>query len=191
VTGGETPPPGALRVTSSRTVYENRWMRVREDRTVLPDGSPGLYAFVQKPPAAVIVPCDGEHLWLVNQYRHTVGERFWELPQGAWEDAPDAPPADVARGELAEETGLRAGTMERLGRLFYAYGFSDQPFEVWLAGDLTEGDQQLEHTEQGLEVGRFTLAEVDAMLRDGRIADAASVAAIGLMRLRTGGAGGT
>ncbi|HMJ36066.1 MAG TPA: NUDIX hydrolase [Baekduia sp.] len=183
----ERRPPGALRVTATRTVYENRWLRVREDETVLPDGSPGLYAVVEKPPAAVIVPRDGEHLWLVNQYRHTVRGRFWELPQGAWEDRPDAPGADVARGELAEETGLRAGTMERLGRLFYAYGFSDQPFEVWLATDLTAGEQQLEHTEQGLQMGRFTLAEVDAMVLAGRIRDAASVAALGLMRLRAGG----
>jgi 8-oxo-dGTP pyrophosphatase MutT (NUDIX family) len=177
-------PEGGLRVTSSRTVYENRWMRLREDETVLPDGSPGIYAVVEKAPAAVIVPCDGEHLWLINQYRHPVGERFWELPQGAWDDRPDAPAEDIARGELAEETGLRAGIIERLGRLFFAYGIADQPFDVWLASDLTEGEQDLEHTEQGLQVGRFALAEVDAMMLDGRIADAATVAAIGLMRLR-------
>jgi 8-oxo-dGTP pyrophosphatase MutT (NUDIX family) len=180
----DATPHGALRVTASRTVYENRWMRLREDETVLPDGSAGVYAVVEKAPAAVIVPRDGEHLWLVNQYRHPVGERFWELPQGAWDDRPGAPAEEIARGELAEETGLRAGTMERLGRLFFAYGLSDQRFDVWLATDLTEGEQALEDTEQGLVVGRFSLSEVDAMLLDGRIGDAASVAAIGLMRLR-------
>jgi 8-oxo-dGTP pyrophosphatase MutT (NUDIX family) len=174
----------SLRVTASRTVYENRWMRLREDETVLPDGSPGIYAVVEKGPAAVIVALDGADVWLVEQYRHPVGERFWELPQGAWEDAADATPEDVARGELAEETGLRAGTMEHLGRLFFAYGISDQRFDVWLATDLTQGEQALEHTEQGLEVGRFALAEVEAMMLDGRIADAATVAALGLVRLR-------
>jgi ADP-ribose pyrophosphatase len=174
-----------LRVTASRLVYENRWMRLREDRTVLPDGSPGLYAVVEKAPAAVIVPLDGDHLWLIEQYRHPVGERFWELPQGAWDDCPGAPAEDVARGELAEETGLRAARMERLGRLFFAYGISDQPFEVWLATGLTRGEQALEHTEQGLVAARFPEAEVEAMVLDGRIADAATVAALGLLRLRT------
>jgi ADP-ribose pyrophosphatase len=76
--------------------------------------------------------------------------------------------------------------MERLGRLYFAYGISDQRFDVWLASGLAEGEQQLEHTEQGLEVGRFAAAEVDAMMRDGRIADSATVAALGLLRLRDG-----
>ncbi|WP_228431165.1 NUDIX domain-containing protein [Baekduia soli] len=175
---------GRLEVTASRVVYENRWMRLREDRTRLPDGSPGLYAVVEKAPAAVIIAREPGHLWLVSQYRHPVGERFWELPQGAWDDRDDAAPEDVARGELAEETGLRAGTVTRLGRLFFAYGISDQRFDVWLAEDLTQGPRDLEPTEQGLQTARFTAAEVDAMLLDGRIADSASVAALGLLALR-------
>ena len=72
-------------------------------------------------------------LWLVEQYRHPVGDALLELPQGAWDDRPDAPAEELARGELAEETGLRAGRMERLGRMFFAYGISDQRFDVWLA----------------------------------------------------------
>jgi 8-oxo-dGTP pyrophosphatase MutT (NUDIX family) len=183
-------PRRHLLVTDTRTVYENRWMRLREDQTLLPDGSPGIYAVVEKAPAAVILPCDGEHVWLVEQYRHPVGEMFWELPQGAWDDVPDAAPEELARGELVEETGLRAGKMERLGRMFFAYGISDQRFDVWLATELTEGEQQLEVTEQGLEVGKFTLAEVDDMVLDGRIGDAATVAALGLLRLRQERSGG-
>jgi len=183
----ETPPEGQLRVTASRVVYENPWMRVREDTTVLPDGRPGLYAVVEKPPAAVVVPRDGDQLWMVEQYRHPVGARFWELPQGAWHDRADAPAEEIARGELAEETGLRAGRMERLGRLYFAYGLTDQPFDVWLATELTEGEQALEETEQGLVVGRFAIDEVRAMVRDGRIADSGTVAALGLAGLLSAG----
>jgi 8-oxo-dGTP pyrophosphatase MutT (NUDIX family) len=177
------PEEGRLRITASRTVYENRWMRLREDATLLPDGTPGIYAVVEKAPAAVIIPLAGDHLWLVEQYRHPVGERFWELPQGAWDDRPDAPAEELARGELAEETGLRAGRMERLGRMFFAYGISDQRFDVWLATELTEGEQALEETEQGLKVGRFPITEVEAMIRDGAIADAATIASLSLHSL--------
>jgi 8-oxo-dGTP pyrophosphatase MutT (NUDIX family) len=171
-----------IRVTASKVVYENRWMRVREDETLLPDGSPGLYAVVEKPPAAVIVPLDHDDraVWLVEQYRHPVGARFWELPQGAWEDSPDASAEDLARGELAEETGLRAGRIDHLGRLYFAYGITDQPFDVWVARDLEAGEQKLEPTEQGLVAARFALDEIHAMVRDGRIADSATVAALGL-----------
>lgn len=171
-----------IEVTASKVVYENRWMRVREDRTVLPDGSPGLYAVVEKPPAAVIVPLDDDDraVWLVEQYRHPVGARFWEVPQGAWEDAPDAPAEELARGELAEETGLRAGRIEKLTHLHFAYGISDQPFDVWVARDLVAGEQALESTEQGLVCARFAVEEVRAMVRDGRIQDSATVAGLGL-----------
>ena len=58
------------RVTDTRIVYENRWMRLHEDRTERADGTPGLYAWIEKPPAAVIVPVDGDHVWLVEQHRH-------------------------------------------------------------------------------------------------------------------------
>jgi 8-oxo-dGTP pyrophosphatase MutT (NUDIX family) len=172
------------RVTSSRVVYENRWMSVREDRLERADGTPGLYAVVQKRPSAVVVPLHGGEITLVEQYRHPVGERFWELPQGAWDDQSEPNPEDLARGELAEETGLRASSMEHLGRLFFAYGLSDQRFDAWLATGLTPGDQALEPEEEGLRVARFPLEEVRSMLLDGRIADSASVAVLGLLRLR-------
>jgi 8-oxo-dGTP pyrophosphatase MutT (NUDIX family) len=173
------------RVTSTRLVYENRWMRLHEDRTESADGRPGLYAWVEKPPAAVILPIDGGDVWLVEQFRHPPKARFWEFPQGAWEDAPGADPEELARGELVEETGLRAQRMERLGRLFFAYGMSDQYFDVWLATGLEPGPQRLELTEHGLRSERFALADVERMIGQGAIADAASVAAFGLWHLRS------
>jgi ADP-ribose pyrophosphatase len=173
----------SLHVTSSRVVYENRWITVREDQTVLPDGTPGLYAVVDKAPAAVILPLDDDdHIWLVEQYRHPVGARFWELPGGAWDYDSDG--EAVARGELAEETGLRAESMELLGTLFFAYGMSSQRFGVWLATGLTPGEQALEVTEQGLRVERFPVGDVEGMIRSGEIADGATVAALGLWRLQ-------
>jgi 8-oxo-dGTP pyrophosphatase MutT (NUDIX family) len=165
------------RVTATRIVYENRWMRLREDRTERADGTPGLYAWVEKPPAAMIVPLDGGHVWLVEQHRHPIGARFWEFPQGAWEDDPGASPEDLARGELAEETGLRAGRLEHLGQLFFAYGITNQPFDVWRASELSEGEQALEPTEHDLRADRFTVDELEAMIAAGQVRDAATVAA--------------
>jgi 8-oxo-dGTP pyrophosphatase MutT (NUDIX family) len=165
------------RVTATRIVYENRWMRLHEDLTEGADGTPGLYAWIEKPPAAVIVPVDVGFVWLVEQHRHPIGERFWELPQGAWEDDPGARPEDLARGELAEETGLRAGRIEHLGQLFFAYGITNQPFDVWRASELAEGAQALEATEVGLRVARVAIDEFEAMIASGQVRDAATVAA--------------
>ena len=166
-----------MRATSSRVVYENRWMRVHEDVTELPDGSPGMYGWVEKPPSALIVPLDGDGVWLIEQFRYPVGERFWEFPQGAWESDPGSDPEALARGELAEETGLRAGRLDHLGRLFFAYGLSNQPVDIWRATDLVAGARDPEHTEQDLVARRFSRSAVERMVRENEIRDAASVAA--------------
>lgn len=177
-------PPPPPKVTGSRVLYENKWMRLREDRFERADGSEGLYAVVEKSPAAVVIAIDDGHVTLVEQFRHPVGERFWELPQGAWDGKDDPDPEELGRGELREETGLRAGSMERLGRLYFAYGITGQPFDVWLATDLTQGEQELELEEEGLRVGRFPLGEVERKIADGEIVDSATVASFGLLRLR-------
>jgi ADP-ribose pyrophosphatase len=170
------------RVTSTRVVYENRWMRLHEDALERSDGSPGLYSWVEKGPAALVVPIEAGHVWLVEQHRHPVGRRFWEFPQGGWEDAPEASAESLARGELEEETGLRAASLERLGTLYYAYGVCDQAVDVWRATGLEPGEQALEDTEHGLVVARFTVDEIERMIRANEIQDAASVAAWHLAR---------
>ena len=97
----------SIETTSTRLVYENRWMRVREDTIRRPDGSSGIYGVVEKPDFVVIVPVDDDgRLHLVEQYRYPVKGRYWELPQGSWEQAPGAEPLEMARAELREETGL-------------------------------------------------------------------------------------
>jgi 8-oxo-dGTP pyrophosphatase MutT (NUDIX family) len=170
------------RVTSTRVVYENRWMRVHEDELLREDGSPGLYGWIEKSPSALIVPLDGDSVWLVEQFRHPVGQRFWEFPQGAWEDDPGATAESLARGELAEETGLRAASLERLARLYFAYGITNQPVDIWRASGLEPGEQSLEDTEHGLVAARFSVDEVERMVRENEIRDAASVAAWHLAR---------
>ena len=171
------------RVTSSEVVYENRWMRVREDRLERADGSPGLYSVVEKRPAAVILPLhDDDTVTLVEQYRHPVGARSWELPQGALDGEEVSDAEQIARTELAEETGLRAADLRHLSRLYFAAGISSQYFDAWLATGLAEGEQALEAEEEGLRVGRFPLAEVERMAREGVIIDAATVAVLGLLR---------
>ncbi|WP_028065467.1 NUDIX domain-containing protein [Solirubrobacter soli] len=165
-----------MRATSSRVVYENRWMRVHEDITELSDGSAGLYGWIEKRPGTVIVPVDDDGVWLVEQYRYLVGERMWEFPQGSFEDG-EVAAEELARMELAEETGLRAGRMENLGRLFYAYGIANQPFHVWRATELTQGDMAPEPTEAGIVARRFPVAEVERMVDENVIQDAASIAA--------------
>jgi ADP-ribose pyrophosphatase len=169
----------------TRVVYKNRWMRVREDAIRRRDGSEGIYGVVEKPDFVVIVPLEENGaIHLVEQYRYPVGARYWEFPQGSWEQAPGAEPTEVARGELREETGLVAATMVHAGHLFEAYGYSNQGYHVYLATGLRRGETALDHEEQDLVSRAFPLPEVERMIRDGEIKDATTVAAFGLLRLR-------
>jgi hypothetical protein len=67
--------------------------------------------------------------------------------------------------------------MEHLGQLFFAYGITNQPFDVWRASALVEGSQALEATEHDLRVGRFAVDEFESMILSGHVRDAATVAA--------------
>ena len=176
-----------IRTVSSREAYRNPWMVLREDAIERPgpDGPrPGIYAVVMKPWAAVVVPWDGERVHLVGQHRYPLGDWSWELPQGASHAAGDGSssttedPAEVARQELLEETGFVAGELVRLADLAFAPGMADQRFTAFLARDLRPGPPQPEAEEEGLLVPRaVTPDELDAMIDDGEIVDAATVAA--------------
>jgi ADP-ribose pyrophosphatase len=169
--------------TDSSVVYANRWMTVREDRIVRADGSPGLYGVVEKSDFAVIAAVDGCRVHLVEQYRYPVGARYWEFPQGAWEGK-RVDPLALAAAELREETGLVAGRMIHAGRLFEAYGYATQACDIFLASDLVQGSPEREGEELGMVSRSFSVPELERMIIDGSIMDAATVAAFGLLRLK-------
>jgi 8-oxo-dGTP pyrophosphatase MutT (NUDIX family) len=172
-----------VRTTGSREVYRNPWIRVREDAVERADGSAGVYGVVEKPHFALVLPYERDGFWLVEQYRYPVGRRAWEFPQGTWTAGSGGTPAELARAELAEETGLRAGSLRHLGRLDLAPGLSTQEFDVWLATDLTPGPTAREATEADMQQAFVTEAELRAMVREGRFTDGPSLAAYSLLLL--------
>jgi 8-oxo-dGTP pyrophosphatase MutT (NUDIX family) len=166
---------------SSRLVYENRWLSLREDQIRLPDGSPGIYSVVDKPTAVLVIPMERGGCHLVEQYRYPVGRRSWEFPQGTWPDGRAAPAEQLAEAELGEETGLRAGSLERIGRLAIAPGLTSQECDVFLATELTPGPTAREHTEQGMAQRWFPGADLTAMIDTGKIFDSITLAAFALL----------
>jgi ADP-ribose pyrophosphatase len=185
---GEDRGPAAPDIVplSTREVYANPWLRVREDRVRRRDGSTGVYAVVEKPDFVTVAALRDGALHLVQQYRYPVGERLWEMPQGASEPGRDADLVAAARRELREETGLEAASFIEAGRLFLAAGLSTQGYRVYLATGLRPAARgaALDLEEQDLVARAFPLPEVERMLCDGVIRDATTAAAFGLLRLK-------
>ena len=181
---GVTDQEPAIRTLSSRVVYRNRWLSLREDEIQRADGSNGIYSLVDKDDFALVIPSQDNGFHLVEQYRYTIGRRCWEFPQGGFPAGVTGTPEELAARELAEETGLRAGSLTPLGMLHIAYGHTGQAVHNFLPTDLTQGQQHLEVEEQDLRHAWFPRAEVAEMISDGVITDAATVAAYLLLTMR-------
>ncbi|WP_276002296.1 NUDIX domain-containing protein [Mycobacterium interjectum] len=173
-----------IECVASREIYRNRWLVIREDDIRRPDGSLGIYAVVDKPTYALVMPYDGSRFRLVEQFRYPLGARRWEFPQGSAPDLVDAEPTRLAERELREETGLRATSFEALGQLDVAAGMSSQRGWVFLATGIAEGESDREHEEQDMRSEWFSREDVEQMMRTGVIVDAQSIAAYGLFLLR-------
>ena len=173
-----------IKTLDSKLVYQNKWMSVREDKIERASGAQGIYGVVDKHDFVVILPIDNGHVHLVEQYRYPVKQRFWELPQGAWEDNPDIEPQRLAAAELREETGLVANTMHYVGFQYLAYGMCSQGYHIFVASELSFTERQLDAEEEGLLTAKFTLAEFEHMLQSGQIKDATTVVAYSLAKLK-------
>jgi 8-oxo-dGDP phosphatase len=173
----------SIRTVGTREVYRNNWLTIREDDIRRADGSTGIYAVVDKPTYALVIPRDGERFHLVEQFRYPLGLRRWEFPQGTAPDRAEPAAAELAARELREETGLVAAEMTEIGLLDVAPGMSSQRGRVFLATGVSEGPHDREHEEQDMRSAWFTRAEVEQMMRDGTITDAQTLAAWTLMLL--------
>ena len=173
-----------IETLDSHIVYKNKWMTVREDRIKRPSGVEGIYGVVEKPDFVVILPIQDGFIYIVEQYRYPIKERCWELPQGSWEEKPNVDHAELAAGELKEETGLVSDRMEYLGHQYLATGYSNQAYHIYLATDLKFTFKELDAEEEGLISKKVSLQEFESMILSGIIKDATTVNAYGLAKLK-------
>ncbi|MBY8850951.1 NUDIX hydrolase [Saccharothrix longispora] len=172
-----------VRRLSSREIYRNPWLTVREDKIERQDGSRGIYSIIDRPDFAVIVPTENDGFHLVSQYRYPVSGRYWEFPQGSFPDWRPVDPIELASAELAEETGLRARSFVDLGSLFSWHGASSQVFNVVVATELEQGAPNREITEQDMQHRWVSRSEFEQMIHQGEIKDNSTLAAYTLLKL--------
>lgn len=150
-------------------------MSVREDDIQRPSGAKGIYGVIDKPHFAIVIPYDGSHLYLVEQYRYPVQARCLEFPQGTWEGQSQIDPLTLAKGELKEETGLSADTMQHVAFQHLAPGMTSQCYDIYLATGLSQGERALDVEEEDLVTHRVLQSDFEQMILDNKIKDATSV----------------
>jgi len=171
-----TPDRELPKILSSQKVFDGRVFNVTVD-TVSEGDLTYQREVVHHNGSAVIVPIfDDGTVALVRQYRHPAVRYLLEVPAGTLAKG-ERPEAGAAR-ELKEELGLVAARLEKLSEFFVSPGFCEEKMWVYLATELSQGEQALEEDEI-LDVVRLPIADALEMITSGEIEDAKTI--IGLM----------
>lgn len=120
---------------SSKIVYKNPWIIVREDKVIRPDGKKGIYGYIQIPHSIVVMAFTSEkEIYLVGQYRYPVNTYAWEIPKGGL--VKSETPLKAAKRELLEETGLVAKKWQEIGQAYSSIGIINEVCHIFMATGL-------------------------------------------------------
>ncbi len=177
--------PNPWKTLSEREVYSNPWIKISHHEVINPSGGKGIYGVIHFQNTAIgVVPVDDElHTYLVGQFRYTLNEYSWEIPEGGGPEGEE--PAITAVRELREETGLEAETLELLGKIHTSNSVTDEVGYIFLAKDLKQLDASPEETED-ITVRRIPLAQAVRMVESSEITDSLSMTGILLAARRYG-----
>ncbi len=174
---------------TSRIVYQNNWISVREDEVIRPDGNPGIYGVIFiRPSVGVLAINERDEVVLVGQWRYSLNRYSWELPRGGSHPGEETNMLDVAKRELAEETGVVAAHWQFLGTVDNGNGVAEDVQSLYLASGLSHTQMNLD-PEEDITVEWKPFDEVLAMAMNGGITEVCSVAAICKVALLRGGGG--
>jgi len=168
---------------STELIYDNPWITVEEDQVINPKGGKGIYGRVTfKHLAIAVVPITYQgwpeiepYIYLVRQFRYTLGYYSWEIPMGG--GAKTEEPLEAAKRELKEETGLTAGSYEQIALIHTSNSITNETAIIYLATKLEQGEMEPEDTED-ITVEKVPFSKAFEMVENGQITDSISVVSI-------------
>ncbi len=158
-------------------VYDNPWINITHRDVITPNSTEGIYGVVHFKNLAVgVIPLDEDYnTWIVGQYRYTLEEYSWEIPEGGC--PMDEKPLEAAQRELKEETGLTAEKWTKVLELTTSNSVTDERAICFVAQNVSLGQAMPEDTED-LEVRKLPFEELFQMAMQGKIHDAMSLCTI-------------
>jgi 8-oxo-dGTP pyrophosphatase MutT (NUDIX family) len=145
----------------SEVGYEGRIGTVRVEKFRHDDGGVVEREVVEHPGASVMLPLDGDRIWLVRQPREVVGEELLELPAGKLDGGK---PLETAQRELREEIGKSAAQWRHLTTFYASPGFTNESIHAFLATDLSDDPLDAEEEER-IEIVSEPLDRLDDVIR--------------------------
>jgi len=159
---------------TSEIIYSGPRFVIEKKGYTLPDGTPKQGIVISPHDAVAIMPVSNDNCFLLKQYRFPINEYIYEVPAGGIEqgETPDI----AANRELIEETGLSAGKLRPHGWIYLAPGYSTERLWLYEASDLTPSDSHDKDEDEIIEVVELDICEMLAMIREGDIVDAKTIA---------------
>lgn len=154
------------------TIYKGRIVTLEVDEVLCPNGHKSKREVVRHCQASCIIAKVGDKFILEEQYRYPYDEIILEFPAGKLDPGED--PLEAAKRELEEETGYRAEKMEFLGDIYPSVAYTDEVISLYLAEGLEKGERHLDENE-AINLHLYTLEEIKAMVKGGRIKDAKTI----------------
>ena len=170
-----------MTLLSTKRIHTGRIISLDIDTVQFPNGNVGELEMIRHPGASAVLPfldpmdAADPRVLLIRQYRHATGDYLWEIPAGR-RDGNESPEATAER-ELQEETGYRASHFQRLTSIWTTPGFTDEVIHLFVATELTPGQDALE-ADEVLAVREKRWSEVLEMVRNGTINDTKTLNAI-------------
>lgn len=162
-------------IKSSQIVYQNPWIKIHEDKVIMPSGKPGMYAYLESNDSVTVVALnDNAEVYLIRQFAYPAAVWSWRLPQGGGDKQNLL---QAAQRELKEETGITARHWQKLGKFRIQNGLMTETCAIYVASDLAFSDKTDE--EEAIDGTQWaSMSDIDAMIKHGEIDDGQSIVAI-------------
>ena len=167
-----------------KRIFDGKIMNVRCDEVRTPSGHIATREVVEhKPAVGMLVLTNRQSVLLVKQYRYAVHEETLEVCAGLIEPGED--PAQAAEREMQEELNVKAKKLHRIGEFYASPGFCTELFTLYLASELEESSLPQDEDEN-VSVYEINLRDIPAMIREGKIRDSKTFAALSWLMAKEG-----
>ena len=168
---------GPFTLLTSREVYKNPWIRVRESKVMRPEGKKGVFGVVSVIPGVTVVAIDKEgYCYLIREYGYGMGGSSLKLVSGGIDHGET--PLKAAKREVREEVGLAGGTWRYLGSIHYYPTILHTVEHLYLVVGTEQIFSQSVEDSRYIRIVRMLFAKAVRMALTGKINGAESMAAI-------------